>query len=737
MVTRPPDKWLLGILLFLLLKNPFGFAQPPQVSIQYTDVPLQIDGLINEEAWQQAAIIPSFLQHTPTNGQAANNQTQVRILFDDRFLYIAAHCQQASDKGFVVQSLKRDFNFSDNDAFEIYIDAFTDANSGFNFGVNPFGVQRDGIIPNGGIKKIDLTWDGRWFAEVAKQADGWTVEIAIPFKTLRFNPDLTSWNINFARSALRQNEISTWVPIPRGFSLATLALMGQLHWVRPPPYIRHNVALIPYLAAKVEKAANTPPQAKPLAGADLKIGLSSAVHLDLTVNPDFSQVDVDQQIIDLNRFELFFPEKRLFFLENSDLFTNIGNSRVRPFFSRRIGSLNQAPVPIAFGGRLSGKLGKTWKVGVMDVQTKAKAAEQINAQNYLIASVQKSLFSSSSISAFLTNRQALNGTSPIQNDFSRIGGFEFDYRSKDSKITGKSFLHYAINPEQLKDAMAYSAKARYRSKSFSLFLGIDRVGENYLPELGYVPRLFHENQVQDTSIRVSYMESRANGYYRHFLPQNKTLDYLEAELRIKVFTDPAFQYQEHKLDANFTLAMVNQSQLTMTLSDYSQVLYFPFTLKGLDRPFPAGNYPNQRMLVEYDTGKRQALQGKVSFGYSGEFMGNHLSIIGITNYRFHRYAVFGLNFSYEELLDFPSAYGAARFTLLGSQLEVSLNKNLFFTTFLQYNTQIKNFNVNSRFNWRFHPLSDLFVVYTSNYLSDGFDRKNNALVIKLNYWLNL
>lgn len=729
-------KWLIGFITLSLTYH-YGYTQAREIHVHFTETPIKIDGILAESAWQDAPFASSFTQHFPNNGDKVENTTEVKLLFDKRFLYISASCKQDPTKEFVVQSLKRDFEFLENDAFEIYIDAFTDANSGYSFGVNPFGVQRDGIIPNGGIKGIDLTWDGRWFAEVSRQVDGWVVEMAIPFKTLRFNQEITAWKINFSRNAFRHNEISTWVPITRGFSLSTLAFMGDLIWDQPPSDVNQNVSLIPYLAAKTEKQNTLNRQTIPLTGMDMKVGVNSSFHMDFTINPDFSQVDVDQQIIDLNRFELFFPEKRLFFLENSDLFTNLGNSRVRPFFSRRIGGLNDVPVPIVFGGRVSGKMGKTWKVGWMDVQTKSRPLENISAQNYMVATAQKSIFAGSNITAFLVNRQTMNDLQTPDNDFSRIGGIELDYRSADSKITGKSFIHYSMSPGNPKNSLAYSAKARYRTKTFSFFLGMDAAGENYIPDMGYVPRLYHNIEEQDTSIRVSYIENRANGYYRFFLPKNKTIDYLGTELRLQVFTDPRFTYQEHDFTWNVNLALINQSLLTLSYSDYTQLLYFPFTLTGLDRAFPAGNYNNKRFECSYDTGKRQALNGKVTAGYYGEFMGKRLNLAGELNYRYFRYVALGLNLSYQTLHDFPSNYGTAEFTLVGSQLELSFNRNLFLTTFLQYNTQLENFNINTRFNWRFHPLSDLFIVYTSNYLPENFYQKNEALVVKLNYWLNL
>ena len=716
------------------------YAQYGQTSIHSTSEHIFIDGHIQEDAWQSAELITTFQRYFPSNSGPATYQTQVRLLFDDRFLYIAADCQLPHGGSFVVQSLKRDFEFGENDAFDVYLDAFGDATSGLAFGVNPYGVQRDGIIPDGGVKEVDLTWDSRWHAEVYRRIDGWSVEMAIPFKSLRFKKNQRRWRVNFARHAVGPNEISTWAPIDRGNTLSTLTLMGELIWDQAPPPIQHNIAIVPYAAMKAEKIspeASTPPRA--FAGLDAKIGIGSALHLDLTVNPDFSQVEVDQQVINLNRFELFFPERRLFFLENSDLFSHLGNSRIRPFFSRRIGSLNQQPVPILFGGRLSGKLDKTWKVGLMNVQTREDAVEEMRGQNYLVALIQKSLFSGSSLTAFVSNRQLVQDFELDQQDYTRIGGLEFDYRSADSKLTGKAFAHWSSNPNPQAGAqpLAWSSKVRYRTKTFSAFAGIDAVGEDYLPDMGFVPRLYHSDEARDTSIRVAYLETRVHAYYRFFPRRSTTVDFWGSEVKLQVYTTPRFRYQEHKVRWEWHLRWLNQGQLSLGVIDFSQLLLFPFQLDGLNKAFPQATYHNRRLKVRYESGKRNAFYGSAEANYGGTFTGRKLELSGALNYRHFQFLVLGIDYNYQKLHRFPSPFGSADFSLLGAKVEWSLNRSLFLTAFLQYNTQRQNFNINGRFNWRFHPLSDLFIVYTSNYATTDFRQDNRALVFKLNYWLNL
>ncbi|MFK7774138.1 MAG: DUF5916 domain-containing protein [Saprospiraceae bacterium] len=717
------------------------YGQDRSISPQKISTPIQLDGVLNESVWMTTPSSSDFQMHYPYDSLPASSSTEVKMLFDEDNLYIGAVCNNAFTTEYVIQSLKRDFDFRENDAFVVFLDLFNDASGGMTFGVNPKGVQRDGIIPRGGTKGVQLNWDGLWEAEVFQSPDQkyWSVEMAIPLKTLRFSNKNSTWGINFARNDLSKNEVSTWSPVTRGFEVATLSQAGKVNWTTLPTPQNSKITIIPYSAISSEKNHDNNPSTtlKPKVGLDAKIALTSSLSFDFTINPDFSQVEVDQQVIDLNRFELFFPEKRLLFLENSDLFSGLGNSRVRPYFSRRIGSAGENPVPIHFGARLSGKINKDWQIGLMTVQTGGVESVGKESQNYSIAAIQKTILGGSSVSAFFASRQGIDGFYIKQNNFNRVGGLEFDFRSKNSLWTGKSFLHYSNSDGEDSNGFAYDGKIRYRSKKASLFFGIDGVGKNYLTDMGYVPRLFHENK--DTVYRIAYNQLRSNGYYRFFSKnKNSKIDFWSVNFDINIFTDKAsFSYQEHDADLGLTLRFLNSSELEFMAYHFSPRLFFPFTLAGLELPFWEGNYPNRKFSLSFDSGKLKKLYWTGRIGFGGEYEGNRFDLRSELNYRFKNFIVAGINFSQQNLSGFPEEYGQANFSLVGSKFEISFNRNLFFTTFLQYNTQTDNFNINSRFNWRFKPMSDLYLVYTENYLTENLNTKNRAIVLKVNYWLNL
>ena len=717
------------------------FGQDIFISPIKTSIPIHLDGVLNELVWSEVNSASDFQMHYPYDSLKATSSTEVKIVFNDTHLYIGAICSNSKPTDYVIQSLKRDFDFRANDAFVVFLDLFNDASGGMTFGVNPKGVQRDGIIPRGGTKGVQLNWDGQWLAEVFQSPDKkfWSVEMAIPLKTLRFSNNNLTWGVNFARNDLDNNEVSTWSPVIRGFEVATLAQAGKIKWQTTPKFQKSKITVVPYTAVSSEK--NYQPQFDPTLngkfGLDAKVSLTSSLNFDFTINPDFSQVEVDRQVIDLNRFELFFPEKRLLFLENSDLFSGLGNSRIRPYFSRRIGSAGDNVVPIHFGARLSGKINKDWQIGLMSVQTGTVNEIRSESQNYSIAAIQKTILGGSSVTAFLSNRQSIDGFYIKNSNYNRVSGLEFDYRSRNSLWSGKAFLHYSFSDSENNNSFAYDGKIRYKSKKASLFLGIDAVSENYLTDMGYVPRLFHE--YNDSLYRIPYNQIRSNGYYRFFVDEkNSKIDFFSLAYSVNLFTDQnTFSYQEHDVDLSFILRFLNASELRFTTSHFSPRLFFPFTLNGLDYHFLRGNYPNRMFSLEYDTGKLKRLNWNSYIGFGGEYMGNRFDFHGNINYRFKHFITGGLSFSQQHLSGFPDIYGDASFSLIGSKFEISFNRNLFFTTFLQYNTQNNNFNINSRFNWRFKPMSDLYIVYTENYRADDLNIKDKALVMKINYWFNL
>jgi hypothetical protein len=365
-----------------------------RLHIQKATSLIKIDGIANDQPWDESEISSDFFMVLPMDTSKARVRTEVRMTYDERNIYLLATCYHAVPGPYYVESLRRDFAFGKNDNFLLFLDPFDDQTNGFSFGANAAGAQWDGTMFGGG--SVDLNWDNKWISAVKNDSEKWVFEMAVPFTTIRYKKGIREWGINFSRLDLKTTEKSSWAPVPRQFPTASLAYTGVLVWDTPPPDQGANISVIPYALGGISKnyEGNHAATSQHKFGTDIKLGITSSLNLDLTINPDFSQVEVDRQVTNLDRFELFFPERRQFFLENGDLFANFGYASIRPFFSRRIG----LGVPIHAGARLSGRLNKDWRIGLMDMQTAKVEERGLPSQNFAIVSLQRRIFSRSNIS---------------------------------------------------------------------------------------------------------------------------------------------------------------------------------------------------------------------------------------------------------------------------------------------------------------------------------------------------
>jgi hypothetical protein len=324
-----------------------------QLPIEKAIDPILLDGLLEEQTWLEADVATSFWMQYPNDKIKADTRTEVRVTYDSENVYISAVCYVV--QSYVVQTLKRDANFFEGDGFGVIIDPVNSQTNGFFFGISPYNVQSEDLLGPNAPNELTFSWDDRWFSAVTRFPDRYIVEISIPFKTLRFKKDISTWGINFIRNDMSRNQNYSWTPIPVNFKLYDLGYTGNLDWDNAPEKTGTNISLIPYVTAGAYQDAETSTSSD--IGLDAKVALTSSLNLDLTVNPDFSQVDVDVQQTNLTRFNLRFPEQRGFFLENDDLFTGFGPNSAKPIFTRRIGlDQNNNPVPIQYGARLSGNL---------------------------------------------------------------------------------------------------------------------------------------------------------------------------------------------------------------------------------------------------------------------------------------------------------------------------------------------------------------------------------------------
>ena len=682
---------------------------------------------MDEPAWKEAEVAHGFNMVLPMDTSLAKARTEVRMTYDDNNIYLVAVCFQAVAGRYFVESLRRDWSFVKNDNFLLFIDPFDDQTNGFAFGTNAAGAQWDGMMYSGG--SVDLNWENKWVSEVKSYKDRWVLEIAIPFKSIRYKKGIKKWGINFSRLDLKTAEKSAWAPVPRQFPTASLAYSGILIWDQPPPSVGENISVIPYLLSGVAKDYENKKatEFKKSVGGDVKISLTSSLNLDLTVHPDFSQVEVDKQVTNLSRYELFFPEKRQFFLENGDLFANFGYASIRPFFSRRIG----LDAPVDFGVRLSGKPDKNWRLGAMNIQTGAVGETGLPAQNFTVASVQRRVFSRSNIGIIFINKQSVNyrlphdSTKPLYSDYNRNLGIEYNLASPNNLWTGKSMFIKSFSPGKKGNDLVHAAHLQYASRKWLLYWQHEYVGKNYNAEAGYVPR-------------QGYIKINPQAAY-FFLPRSSSILSHSPKFSYTSYYDEKLRRTDDQAVFTYSIAFRKQSSFSAFVEhDFVKLLF----------PFDPTNFKNDTLArgtkhnwYSWGTQFVSLPQSVFTYDFTTRYGGYYdngtlLNLVADAGIRFQPYVNLALSANYNNI-NLPLPWGRTIFWLLGPRLDVTMTNKLFFTTFIQYNNQLKNININTRLQWRYKPASDLFLVYTDNYYPSPLFVRNRAVVLKWTYWWNL
>jgi len=728
-----------------------GGISQPQLSIKKATGKIIIDGILDEPDWQSASVAGNFKQNFPYDTSYAEKQTEARVTFDDQFLYISGVCYQPQK--YIVQSLRRDYPNSSSDIFFVLIDPFQDKLNGFYFAVTPYGVQKEGLLytGSGGIDN-NFDWDNKWYSEATRHDDKFIVELAIPFKTLRYklaSSNINAWNINFCRNNLVSNERSSWAPIPNSFRLIDLNFSGKMIWDTAPPSPGKNFSVIPFLLGGRSKdfIKNTPVNNTIEGGFDAKIGITPSLNLDLTVNPDFAQVEVDQQVTNLSRFELFFPERRQFFLENSDLFGSFGFKNINPFFSRRIGigknvtDGENVRVPIIAGARLSGRINKDWRIGFLSMQTNKSVEFGLPSTNFSVAAIQRRVGVRNNLGMILVNKEEFNNKSS-NSRFNRIAGIDFNLAGINGRTNGKIFIHKNITPQILKGQYAMGSNLEYNKQKLNFDISIENVGINYKADAGFTPR-------------KGYLRSRGSENFV-FFPKEK-LSKLINNFSIGPDYDIYYGKNEKRvtdLDAGlfFRIEFQNTAQINGALLrwDYTYLSNdFDPTNQGGARLAAGSNYTYFSNRLNFISNARKKFFFSLNSKFGKYFNGNLVQLQTSWSARLNTFGIVSLVMNYTTI-NLPDPYSDADLWLIGSKAELSFSKSLFFNAFLQYNNQSNNFNINARLQWRFKPVSDFFIVYTDNYFASddpqtivnnrhvtSFMPKNRAIVAKLTYWFNL
>ena len=667
-----------------------------------------LDGdVLGDPVWQGVAAGGDFRQTTPDEGQPASERTEVRVGFTRETLYVAVVCYDRTPDAIIATEARRDAPLDDSDSIRLILDTYRDRQNGFVFGTNPNGLEYDGQVVNegqggsivlGGAQAgsgggFNLNWDASWTVRTAVGDEGWSAEFAIPFRTLRYPAgDLQQWGLNFQRTIRRRNEVAYWAALPRQFTLFRVSQAGTVSGLQIPG--QRNLKITPYALGRTIYTGRTTGHTvgEGAAGGDLKYSVTPSLTLDATANTDFAQVEVDELQINLDRFNLFYPEKRPFFLENAGLFAVGSPAEVELFFSRRIG-IGEAGeiIPIVAGGRLSGQVGGV-NVGLLDMQTEQHGDEP--GANFMVARVRKDMPNRSNIGAIVVNRDG-TGTLARPGDYNRA--FAVDGRAGLGRYAFVSgFAARTVTPAKGDDAGAFEVRAERDSPAWLVTSAFTSVGRDFTPGVGFLSRnggfrrgellVFHRYRPSDLA---GLQEIRPHASYRGYWSQDG-------------FHQSGFAH----FDTHWEWK-----------KGYELHTGFNLTREGVAEPFPIypgvtvprGTYDHKEAQVVLYTPRKNQVSLQMTARVGGFFGGDRVALTPAVKVRVSETFNAELNVTRNDV-DLP--WGSFYTTLIRTRLSYSFTPRMFVQGLVQYNDRDDLWSTNLRFGWLQQASTGLYVVYT-------------------------
>ena len=683
------------------------------------DEEVTLDGLLNEAAWDIALPVSDFYQQNPRPGTLALNQVEARFLYDDDNLYVGIILFDANPGNLVINDLTEDFGFN-QDSIGFMLDTLRDYRSGFMFFVNAAGARRDGQISNDG-QSDNFDWDGAWDVETSQNDLGWVAEFRIPFKTLRFsNSESQEWGLNFDRKVRYQFEDSVWSPIPvrwRASRMSMAGTLGGLEGIRQG----RNLTVKPFGVAGFTQSRQG---GDPFGdwdtdhnydgGLDLKYGLTQSLTLDATYRTDFAQVEVDQQQVNLTRFNLFFPEKREFFLENAGTFT-FGPRRGRdliPFFSRRIGLSDQGtPIPIVGGARVSGQVGR-YDVGFLTMKTESTTTTPSNL--YTVGRVKQNLLTNSWIGGLLTNRD-----STVAGDYNRLYGADA-YFQFFNRLEFDSHIIKTDTPGMEEDDWARKLGVGWRDDELIIEATYDAVEKNFNPEVGFVRR----PDVTQYNGNISWNPRLESSSLIRNLIFGTSLNYYEGA------TTEQIETRTERLDLG--VRFEDSSSINFSIEQNLERLTEVFHIRR-DVGIAEGDYNYRRYRVSASTDPARSIAGGGNFEWGEFWDGESESFGGNVSFRPNYNLSLRVDYSRNQV---DLSNDSFTTDLVGMRFVYGFSPRAFFNAFIQYNADRNQISSNLRFNIIHRPLSDLFVVFNDIRSTDNGQVMDRELIVKFTNLFN-
>ena len=700
---------LISICLLMTLT---GFAQSASTNVPPVDyetarfsrvvraIPVEeeitIDGRLDEEAWQRAEPARDFTQsgRSPNPGYPASQLTEVRFLYDTENLYVGAICWEKDVANMIVNGLKRDYQTNQGDEVGLMLDSLNDDRSGFFFGTNPAGARRDLQVANDSQANTD--WDGVWDVRVSLEEDRWVAEFVIPFKTLRFSSSPSQeWGLNLFRKLRRANEESNWAPLPRRYNMTRISVAGTLTGLEGISQGR-NLKVKPFAVAgftQQRSGDDLETNFDPDGGFDAKYGLTQSLTLDATFRTDFSQSEVDQDQVNLTRFNLFFPEKREFFLENAGVFGfggrraatfgRGGGANLIPFFSRRIGlSPSGTPIPIIGGARVSGTAG-SYDIGFLAMKTESEGG--IPSNNFEVGRVKKNLLNNSFVGAIITSRD-----SPVPGDYNRVYGADAVFQFY-NRLDISGYILQSDSPDTAGQNQARKFAVGWRDDTVSFGADYEKVEDDFNPEMGFIRRDDNSHYSSDFS----------------FLPRFDSSD-LVRNMSFRTNYDywagltGEIETREHDMTLGVTFE--NSASMNFATTETFERLSEEFSRYSI----PIGDYKFRNYSISYNSDRSRLVGGRINYNWGDFWNGTRRSIGGDVTLKPSYHWQIDTSYSRNDI-QVPA--GDFVTTLVGVKVLYAFNSRAFLNTFVQYNAERNQFTINIRFNLIHRPLSDIFVVF--------------------------
>jgi hypothetical protein len=700
--------------------------------------PITIDAVLGEAEWEGAAIATDFIQSEPAEGERAVEQTEVRILHDDEYVYLGIFARDSHPERIVVNDLKRDWNPAQSDWVAVVFDTFHDRRNCYNFAVNPLGAKWDAQVMNEG-RDSNVNWDGVWTAHGRIAANGYYVEVAIPFKTLRFaTGNRQTWGMNFMRRTRWRNEDSHWAPVGRVYGFHRMSIAGTLEGIETSRRGR-DFRVKPYGLTSASQAGGARASRDADVGVDVKMGIGPGLTWDITVNTDFSQVEADEQQINLTRFSLFFPEKRDFFLENAGVFQFGPNNRpptsgrgstspgaqARPntiqndvvlFFSRRIGLSDEgSAIPILAGTRLTGRSGRT-TIGALNIQQ--RSGTDAPATNVAALRVRRDVLANSDIGVMLLNKASAGG------HYNRVAAAEGNFRFF-RNLNVNAFAARTFSPDAAVggggDEAAVHAGTTWRDRVWDLKATFTDIGSRFNDELGFVPRTgIRKGEVQ---VATHLRPRLTSAWLREIFPRWQLTDVRRQDGTL----------DSRYVDYHVTFILQEGSQFQAGINPTVENLIAPFTInnrRGL-RLNP-GRYEFSEYFALWNGDPSAVVSPIARFSTGAFYDGDKRDYQAGVTLRMTEHVNLASTWTRSDI-DLPA--GAFITDLLTTRINVSISTRTFASALVQYNTDAQQWTSNVRFNIIHRPLSDFFIVYNDRRDTRSGNLVDRALVAKMTYMM--